>query len=282
MRGPELSEGAIFAGYRIEGLLARGGMGTVYHARDPQNERPAALKVIGSRMADDVSFRRRFAREVRLAAQLDHQHVVPVIDSGEFDGTLYMVSALIDGRNLQQLLELDGPLPPSAATRVIDQIGSALDAAHALGLLHRDVKPGNVLVEGSAEQGTAYLTDFGLSRHVASTSGLTRAGTWVGTIDYAAPEQLQGLDCDHRVDVYALGCVLYEALTGAVPFPRDREVRKMIAHITEPPPAVSRLRAEAGAFDEVVARAMAKAPDDRYPTAGELGSAATAALDSQR
>jgi serine/threonine protein kinase len=282
MRGPELSEGAIFAGYRIEGLLARGGMGTVYRARDPQNERPAALKVIGSRMADDVSFRRRFAREVRLAAQLDHPHVVPVIDSGEFDGTLYMVSALIDGRNLQQLLELDGPLPPSAATRLIDQIGSALDAAHALGLLHRDVKPGNVLLEGSAEQGTAYLTDFGLSRHVASTSGLTRAGTWVGTIDYAAPEQLQGLDCDHRVDVYGLGCVLYEALTGAVPFPRDREVRKMIAHITEPPPAVSRLRAEAGAFDEVVARAMAKAPDDRYATAGELGSAAAAALGSQR
>jgi serine/threonine protein kinase len=144
--------------------------------------------------------------------------------------------------------------------------------------VHRDVKPANVLLEGSADKGTAYLTDFGLSKHVASTSGLTRAGTWVGTIDYAAPEQLQGLDCDHRVDVYALGCVLYETLTGEVPFPREREVRRMIAHITEPPPAVSELRPEARAFDKVVARAMAKAPGDRYETAGELGSAA-AALD---
>lgn len=276
----ELEDGARFGGYRIDGLLATGGMGVVYRASDPQGQRAVALKVIGSKMADDVSFRARFEREVRLAAQLDHPHVVPLVDSGELDGTLFMVSKLIDGRSLQQLLAVEGPLSLPAAARVIGQIASALDAAHALGLLHRDVKPGNILLEGSAEDGIAYLTDFGLSKHVESTSGLTRAGTWVGTIDYAAPEQLQGLDCDQRVDVYALGCVLYETLTGEVPFPRERDVRKMIAHITEPPPAVSESRAEAAVFDEVVVRAMAKAPDDRYPTAGELGAAAAAALDA--
>ena len=276
----DLEEGAQFNGYRIDGLLASGGMGAVYRASNLQGRGRVALKVIRSKLADDVAFRARFEREVRLAAQLDHPHVVPLLDSGQLDGTLFMVSKLVDGPSLRQALTVDGPLSPSAAARVIGQIASALDAAHALGLLHRDVKPGNILLEGSVEDGTTYLTDFGLSKHVASTSGLTRAGTWVGTIDYAAPEQLQGHDCDHRVDVYALGCVLYEALTGEVPFPREREVRKMIAHITEPPPAVSASRREAAVFDEVVARAMAKFPEDRYATAGELGAAAATALDA--
>jgi serine/threonine protein kinase len=276
----ELEEGASFGAYRIDRFLASGGMGAVYRAGDPQGQGLVALKVIGSKIADDVSFRARFEREVRLAAQLDHPHVVPLLDSGELNGTLFMVSKLIDGLSLQQALAVDGPLSLPGAARVIEQIASALDGAHALGLLHRDVKPGNILLEGSAEDGTAYLTDFGLSKHVESTSGLTRAGTWVGTIDYAAPEQLQGLECDHRVDVYALGCVLYETLTGEVPFPHERDVRKMIAHISEPPPAVSEARPEAAGFDEVVARAMAKAPDDRYASAGELGAAAAAALDA--
>ncbi len=272
----ELEEGERFAGYRIVGLLARGGMGTVYRASDEAGQR-VALKVITSKMAEDVSFRRRFEREVRLATQMEHPHVVPLLDSGELEGTLFMVSRLIDGRDLGEVLSTEGLLSIGAAARVTGQVGSALDAAHALGLLHRDVKPQNVLLEGSPEDCTAYLTDFGLSKHVASTSGLTRAGSWVGTIDYAAPEQLQGLDCDHRVDVYALGCVLYETLTGEVPFPKARSVQKMIAHITEPPPAVSHLRPDAAAFDEVVARAMAKLPDDRFGTAGGVGDAAIAA-----
>jgi serine/threonine protein kinase len=277
----DLEAGGRFAGYRIDALLAHGGMGTVYRARDPDAGRPVALKVITSKMAEDVSFRRRFEREVRLAAQIEHPHVVPLIDSGELDGTLFMVSQLIDGRNLEEVLADEGPLSPAAATRVLGQVASALDAAHALGLLHRDVKPQNVLLEGSSEQSHAYLTDFGLSKHVASTSGLTRAGSWVGTIDYAAPEQLQGLDCDHRVDVYALGCVLYQMLTGEVPFPKARSVQKMIAHISEPPPAVSRLRPEAEALDGVVTRAMAKLPEDRFGTAGELGAAASASRGGQ-
>jgi serine/threonine protein kinase len=276
----DLEEGTRFAGYRIDGLLAKGGMGAVYRASAPDSGRRVALKVIGSGMADDVAFRRRFEREVRLAAQLDHPNVVPLLDSGETDGALFMVSQLIAGQNLQEVLTLDGPFSPRGAARVAGQIGSALDAAHALGLLHRDVKPQNVLLEGSVEEGTAYLTDFGLSKHVSSTSGLTRAGTWVGTIEYAAPEQLQALDCDHRMDVYALGCLLYEMLTGETPFPKARKVQTIIAHITEPPPAVSSLRPQAEAFDAVVARAMAKLPDDRYAGAGELGAAAAAAVDA--
>jgi len=272
----DLEEGARFGGYRVDGLIAKGGMGAVYQARDLEGDRDVALKVIVSAMADDVSFRARFEREARLAAELDHPHVVPLFDSGEHEGTLFMASRLIEGRSLQQLL-MRRPLSLSGAARVTEQIASALDAAHALGLLHRDVKPGNVLLEGEPEDGNAYLTDFGLSKHVASTSGLTRAGSWVGTVDYAAPEQLQAMDCDHRVDVYALGCVLYESLTGDIPFPRARDVQKMIAHISEPPPAVSALRPEAAAFDAIVARAMAKQPDDRYTSAGELGAAAIAA-----
>lgn len=276
----DLEEGAQFAGYRVEGLIAKGGMGTVYRASDPGTGDQVALKVIASAMADDVSFRKRFEREARLAAQLDHPHVVTLLASGEAEGTLFMVSRLIRGRSLQEILMLDGSLSAAGAARVVGQVASALDAAHALGLLHRDVKPGNVLLDGTPEGGTAYLTDFGLSKHVASTSGLTRAGSWVGTVDYAAPEQLQALDCDHTVDVYALGCVLYETLTGEVPFPKARDVQKMIAHITEPPPAVSALRPDAAAVDEVVSRAMAKVPEDRFRSTGELGDAAAAALDA--
>ena len=160
---------------------------------------------------------------------------------------------------------------------MIEQVASALDAAHAEGLFHRDVKPANILLEGPSADGTAYLTDFGLSKHVLSTSGLTRADQWVGTIDYVAPEQLQAMDVDHRVDVYALGCVLYETLTGQVPFSRARDVQKMIAHISETPPAVSELRPGAEAFDGVVRRALAKSPAERYPSAGELARAAAEA-----
>jgi serine/threonine protein kinase len=273
----ELRGGVRFAGYRVEGLLARGGMGAVYRARDERTGDEVALKVIASEMADDLLFRRRFEREARLAAALHHPHVIPLVDSGEFEGTLFIATKLVDGLNLHEVITAEGPLSPRAAARVIEQVASALDAAHADGLFHRDVKPGNVVIEGTPATGTAYLTDFGLSRQVLSTSGLTRPGQWVGTLDQAAPEQLQAEDVDHRVDVYALGCVLYETLTGEVPFPRARDVQKMSAHLSEKPPAVSALRPRAEAFDVVVRRALAKRPEDRYQSAGELGRAAVEA-----
>jgi serine/threonine protein kinase len=274
---PELNAGAHFAGYRIEGLLARGGMGVVYRARADENGHLVALKLISAEMAEDLLFRRRFEREIRLAASLDHPNVIPLIDSGEFEDTLFIATKLVDGLNLHEVVAVEGPLPARTCARVIEQVASALDAAHGQGLLHRDVKPGNIVLEGRPTHDTAYLTDFGLSKHVLSKSGLTRAGHWVGTVDYAAPEQLQATAVDHRVDIYALGCVLYEALTGEVPFPRAREVQKMIAHIGDAPPYVSNLRPGAEAFDSVVCRALAKSPDDRYSSAGELARDAVAA-----
>ena len=271
--------GARFAGYRVEGLLARGGMGVVYRARAEPSGRVVALKVIAAEMADDVYFRRRFERETRLAAELNHPNVVPFVDSGAFEGTLFIATQLIDGLNLHEVLASEGPLSPRTSARLVEQVASALDAAHARGLLHRDVKPGNILLEGPPAEGTAYLADFGLSKHVLSTSGLTRAGQWVGTIDYAAPEQIQAMEVGHRVDVYALGCVLFEMLTGEIPFARAREVQKMIAHISDAPPDVSARSAHMGAFDPVIHRALAKSPDDRYSSAGELARAAIGAAE---
>ena len=271
-----LEAGSAFAGFVVEAPLGAGGMGTVYVARETATGRRVALKVLSAGMADDVTFRRRFEREARLAAQLEHPNIVPVVDSGEHEGTLYMACALIDGLNLHEAIA-EGALAPAVAARLIEQVAAALDAAHAAELLHRDVKPANVLLDGPAPTATAYLTDFGLSKHVASQSGLTKPGRWVGTIDYAAPEQLQAYDMDLRVDVYALGCVLVEVLTGEVPFPKTREVQKMIAHITEPPPAVSARRPAAAPFDDVIARALAKEPADRFASAGELAAAARAA-----
>jgi serine/threonine protein kinase len=269
----ELESGDVFAGFQVEEPLAAGGMGVVYCAREVETSRPVALKLIAAELAHDATFRRRFEREARLAAQLDHPNVVPVIASGEHAGTLYIATALIEGFNLEEAI-VAGPLSPRAVARIADQLGAALDAAHEQGLLHRDVKPGNVLLDGPPETGTAYLTDFGLSKHVGSLSGLTRTGRWVGTVDYAAPEQLQAMEVDRRVDVYAFGCVLYEALTGEVPFERARELQRMIAHIGEPPPAVSALRPAAAPFDPVVQRAMAKDPGDRFESAGALARAA--------
>jgi serine/threonine-protein kinase len=271
-----LEAGSVFAGFRVEGPLSAGGMGMVYRACDPRSGRSVALKVIGADIAGDDTFRRRFQREARLAAELAHPNIVPVVAMGEHDGTLYLATALIEGMSLHEAIA-GTRLAAGAAARVIAQVAAGLDAAHARGLLHRDVKPGNVMLDGPPMTGTAYLLDFGLSKQVASESGLTRTGRWVGTLDYAAPEQLQATDVDLRVDVYGLGCVLYQALTGEVPFPKARDVQKMIAHISEPPPSVSSLRPGAGSFDSVVRRAMAKDPAERFPSAGELARAASAA-----
>jgi serine/threonine protein kinase len=277
-----LENGTAFAGHRIERLLGTGGMGEVYLATQLEPERTVALKVIAPQVAGDERFRRRFARESRLVRGLDHPNVVRVHDAGEHEGRLYMSMAYVDGLDLGALLAQRGALHPRHAALIVSQVASALDAAAAQGLVHRDVKPGNVFLAAGGDEPHAHLGDFGLSKHVSSTSGLTRTGHWVGTIDYASPEQLQAAEVDRRTDVYALGAVLHKALTGEVPYPRNRDIDKMMAHIDEPPPRPSAAGESVPAgFDEVVARGMAKQPEERYPSAGEFGRAAlTAAEDA--
>jgi serine/threonine protein kinase len=271
----DLAPGSTFAGYRVEALVGRGGMGVVYRARQLSLDRAVALKLIAPALASDALFRARFQREARLAAQIEHPHVLPIYEAGEHDGALFLAMRYIDGLDLEAMIAADGPLEPALAAGLIGQLASALDAAHARGLVHRDVKPANVLVESRDGEAHAYLTDFGLTKQVGSTSGLTSTSIWVGTVDYAAPEQLQSGPTDARSDVYSLGCLLYELLTGQVPFPRPRELSKIVAHASEPPPDVSAaLPGVREAFDAIVRRAMAKAPDDRYQRAGDLGRAA--------
>jgi serine/threonine-protein kinase len=275
----QLEPESTFAGYRIGRLLGVGGMGEVYRATAIETGRSVALKTVAPRIAEDERFRRRFERESRLARGLDHPNVVAVLDAGERDGKLFIVMEYVEGLDLAAVLALRGRLHPRHAAVVVAQVADGLDAAAAQGLVHRDVKPGNVFL-AAGERPHAYLGDFGLSRHVASTSGLTRTGSWVGTIDYASPEQLQAAEVDQRTDVYALGAVLYEALTGAVPFERRRDVDKMMAHLSEPPPMPSLASLQIPVeFDRIVERAMAKAAADRYPTAGELGRDALAAAE---
>src|SRR4051795_2591769 len=270
------------AGYRIERQLGRGGMGVVYLAEQLRLRRWVALKLIVPELAEDEEFRRRFERESQMAASLDHPNVIPVYEAGEADGALFISMRYVEGRALRMLIRNGGQLDPARVARIVSQLGSALDAAHARGLVHRDVKPANVLVTGAPGAEHVYLTDFGLTKHVSSQSGITHTGQWVGTLDYVAPEQISGGQLDARVDVYSLGCVLFEALTARVPYPRDSDVAKMYAHLNEPPARVSQLAPRAGAaFDPVVDRALAKQPDQRYPSTGDLGRAAVAAAEGQ-
>ena len=270
---PEI--GGRIAGYRIVRLIGRGGMGVVYEAEQLRLRRRVALKVIAPELADDRGFRERFERESQTAASLDHPNIVPVYEADEADGMLFISMRYIDGVDLGNLLARSGPLTPEHAASVAGQIGGALDAAHAVGLIHRDVKPGNILVQGD----WAYLTDFGLTKRASSRSGLTQTGQWVGTIDYVAPEQIAGAALDGRVDVYALGCVLYEMLTANVPYERDSDAAKLYAQLYEPPPTVTAVRyGIPPGFDAVIANAMAKSPELRYQTAGDVGLAASAAL----
>ncbi|HWT95710.1 MAG TPA: serine/threonine-protein kinase, partial [Solirubrobacteraceae bacterium] len=270
----QLAEGTEFAGCRIEGVVGRGGMGVVYRATQLGLGRPVALKLLAGANAADPESRARFQREWQMAAAIDHPNVIPVYAAGEEDGTLYLVLRFVGGTDLHKLLRQDGPLPPARAASIVAQVASALDAAHAAGLVHRDVKPGNVLLEGDH----AYLSDFGLTR-LASSAGtqLTQEGRWLGTADYASPEQLEGRATDARSDVYALGCVLYAALTGGPPFPRDTVPAVLLAHLGEPPPKPSVTPGVPEELDRVVARALAKDPAERYPSAGDLGRAALAA-----
>ncbi|MHB8451526.1 MAG: serine/threonine-protein kinase, partial [Mycobacteriales bacterium] len=275
-----LTPGSLVGSYRVEAVLGRGGMGVVYRAEHVHLSRPAALKVLTDELAADATFRERFVRESRLAASLDHPNIIPVYDAGEAAGLLYLAMRLIQGRDLATLLEAAGRLDASRAVELLEPVASALDEAHAHGLVHRDVKPSNVMVAGAdgrhGEQ--VYLTDFGVVRQIGgSTAALTTA--FVGTLAYAAPEQLLGQPVDARTDVYSLGCVLFQCLAGALPYQRDSQVSMMVAHLEEPPPdlAASRLDLPAG-LGEVIRRAMAKSPGDRPGSCGELLAQARHAL----
>ena len=274
----EVEIGAVIGGYRIDGVIGQGGMGIVYRATQLRLDRTVALKFISPALANDVSFRERFERESRLAASINHPNVVPVHEAGEAGGLLYIALTYVDGRDLRALVEDAGRLEPARAGRIIEQVASALDAAHQRGLVHRDVKPGNVLVTGNEPYEHAYLTDFGLTKQISSGDSLTKTGQWVGTLDYVAPEQIEGRPVDARTDVYALGCVLHQALTGQVPYVRNSDVAKMYAHMNDPPPPVTEIvPGTPPELDEVVARAMAKDPAERYPSTGDFGRAAMAA-----
>ena len=274
--------GDTVAGYRIEAVAGRGGMGVVYRARELALDRVVALKVIAPEHARDPKFRSRFVRETLATAGVDHPNVIPVYDAGEDeDGQLYIAMRYVEGADLGTRLHGDGPLPPALAAEVIAQAASALDAAHRRGLVHRDVKPANVLIDGGSRP-HVYLTDFGLAKWEDSTSGLTSTGGWIGTPDYVAPEQVDGGTPEPRTDVYALGCVLYAALTGRPPFADVPKLRKATAHLQQEPPSLR--EAAPGvpkAFEPVLRKALAKEPADRYASAGELGAAALAAVDGK-
>jgi DNA-binding beta-propeller fold protein YncE/predicted Ser/Thr protein kinase len=250
----EPSIGSTLAGYRLDALIARGGMGVVYRATQLALERPVALKVIAHELAGQEGFRERFLRESRLAARLDHPSVVPVYDAREEDGELIVAMRLVEGGDLRQLIRREGPLPPARAIGLLGQVADALDAAHAAGIVHRDVKPHNILVEGER----AYLSDFGLAKAIEGTGDGSSASV-VGTVEYMAPEQWRGEKVGPAADIYSLGCVLYEALTGIAPFARKE---------ADTEPEVPR------GIDEAIERAVARDPDDRYRTAGELIAAA--------
>ena len=269
---PELTPGTEFAGCRIEGVIGRGGMGVVYRATQLGLGRPVALKLLATDRAADPEFRARFQREWQMAAAIDHPNIIPVYAAGDDDGTLYLVLRYVAGTDLQALIRRSGPLDAERAASIVCQVGAALDAAHAAGLVHRDVKPGNVLLD----QEHVYLSDFGLTRLIDGATELTQTGRWMGTADYASPEQLESRATDARSDVYALGCVLHAALTGRPPFPRISLPQTLLAHLNDPPPRPSESGAPRG-FDAVMARALAKHPADRYPSAGDLGRAALAA-----
>jgi hypothetical protein len=274
-----LRPGEEFAGHRIESLAGRGGMGVVYRATHLALDLTVALKVIAPEYAEDPEFRERFKRESRLAASLDHPNVIPIRHAGEEDGLLYVTMRYVDGSDLGRAISRSDGLPPAAAVAIVADVAAALDAAHQRGLVHRDIKPGNILLEERGGAPRTYLTDFGLTRHQQGTARLTRTGQWMGTLDYVAPEQIRGADVDGRADFYSLGCVLYHAIAGDVPFPRDSEVAAIYAQLEDATPALAgAVEGVSAELDAVVQRATAKRPGDRYSSGAEFADDAKAAL----
>ncbi|MER6070704.1 serine/threonine-protein kinase [Streptomyces sp. NPDC001817] len=262
--------GRQIAGYLVESEIGRGGMAVVYRARDLRLDRTVALKLLAPELARNDTFRKRFTHESQVAAAIDHPHIVPVFEAGETDGVLYIAMRHVSGSDLRHLLDLRGPLPLPDAVRIAAQVASALDAAHEHGLVHRDVKPGNILVAEGIDTDHpehVYLTDFGLTKKSLSLTGFTSVGQFVGTLDYVAPEQISGRPVDGRCDVYGLACVVYETLTGRPPFLRDDDMALLWAHQYDDPPPPSEVRPGLGpAVDPVFAKALAKSPDARHDT----------------
>jgi hypothetical protein len=270
-------EGTTLGVYEIQSLIGRGGMGEVYLAHDTRLGRPVALKVLPERFVEDERFRERLLRESRLAASLDHPNVVPIYDAGEADGRLFIAMRYVEGADLKALLRSRASLDPARTVAIAGQVAQALDAAHLRGLVHRDVKPSNVLLDQQDERDHAYLADFGLT-HSDRADGPVD-GQLTGTVDYVAPEQIRGDQVDGRADQYALGCLLFECLTGSLPFRQSSEVATIFAHLEEPAPAASERRdGLAPAVDPVLARAMAKEPARRFDTCRQLVDAAHDAL----
>jgi serine/threonine protein kinase/streptogramin lyase len=264
--------GAELAGYRIESVLGRGGMSVVYLAEQVALGRKVALKLLSPELAEDPDFRDRFEHESRLAASLDHPHVIPIYEAREADGVLFIAMRYVSGTTLQHAVQTDSPLEPQRAVTILAQIADALDAAHEEGLVHRDVKPGNILLAADRRgRDHAYLADFGLTKRRSSVAGKTKTGQFIGSIDYASPEQIEGKTLDGRSDQYSLACVLYYCLTGHRPFERDSEVAVLYAHLKDRAPRPSALRSEVPAeLDRAVAKAMAKSPGDRDRLCSEV------------
>ncbi|MGY1715997.1 protein kinase [Geodermatophilus sp. SYSU D01106] len=273
---PHLREGAEVSRYRVEGMLARGGMGLVYRARDTRLDRPVALKVLSPDFSGDARFRERFVRESRLAASVDHPHVIPIYEADDWHGLLYIAMRLVHGADLAAVLDAGYRIDVPTALRVLGQTAAALDAAHDAGLVHRDVKPGNLLMAGATEAAVpadvhVYLTDFGLTKKTSSVSGITATGQFLGTLHYVSPEQIRGGDVDRRADLYALACVAYEVLAGDPPFARDGDAAVLWAQVYAPPPQVTAVRPDLPvAVDTALARGLAKEAGARPETCGEF------------
>lgn len=275
----ELPLGSVIAGCRIEKLISHGDMAVVYRAEELALQRPVALKLIRPERSGEERFRERFRRESKVAAAIDHPNVIPIFDAGEEEDLLYITMRLVEGTDMRAQIAARGRIEPLPAARMIRQVGAALDAVHARGMLHRDVKPSNVLL---ARDDHVYLSDFGLAKRAEAVGGLTRQGSIVARAEYVAPEQILNEEVDARADIYALGCLLFETLTGEPPFARWTEGPEALAHLNAPVPSPVELRPELPEeFDEVVRRAMAKDPAERYPSAGDLGQAALVAAGGQ-
>ena len=277
----EVGAGALIASYRLEEQIGWGGMAVVYRALDVRLDRWVALKILAPEIARDDSFRQRFISESRAAAAVDHPHIIPVFEAGEAGGILFIAMRYVGGGDVRTLFRRLGPLDAARVTSIVAQVGSALDASHAIGLVHRDVKPANILlavVAGGGRPDHVYLADFGLSKQALSMAGLTQTGQFVGTLDYMAPEQIEARPVDGRADLYALACAAFEMFSGSPPFQRNQDLGAVFAQLSLPPPALTARRPDLPpAVDRVFARALAKSPDDRYASCLDFATALRAA-----